>query len=328
MTESETAAPFSLAGDGPVLMCSGQGSQRAGMGADLMDVAEVADAFAVASDALGFDVAAACAPESDVLSDTRVAQPALVALSVGIGRALMARGVEPSAVLGFSLGQISALALSGMLPDRAVFELVGVRSELMHDAAVANPGAMSALLRVDEDRVRELVEACAEGEVVVPANFNCPGQIVVSGATAAVERVEAAHAAAGGRFARLATEGAFHSPLMADAAARFAEYLEGVEFAEARIPLVCNVDARPLAAADAREHLVRHLTEPVRFEQSVRALAAAGATEFAEVGFGGVLEGLVKRTDRTLSRACVQDRASFDAYLERFGAEDGKEGAR
>ena len=201
----------------------------------------------------------------------------------------MARGVEPAAVLGFSLGQISVLAVSGMLADEEAFALVKVRSELMAEAAAAHPGAMSALLKADEESVRALCEECAEGDVLVPANFNCPGQIVVAGTPAAVECAEAAWAEAGKRSSRLATSGAFHSPLMADAAAGLDAYLEDVAFSEARIPLVCNVDAAPLAAADARDHLVRHLTSPVRFQQSVEALAASGADTFVEAGFGGVL---------------------------------------
>ncbi len=184
----------------------------------------------------------------------------------------------------------------------------------MAEAAAAHPGAMSALLKADEADVQALCDECAQGDVLVPANFNCPGQIVIAGTSAAVERAEAAWAASGKRFSRLATSGAFHSPLMADAAEGLAAYLKDVAFEEARVPLVCNVDARPLAAADARDHLVRHLTSPVRFEQSVQALAAAGADTFAEVGFGGVLVGLVKRIDRGVERACVQDRESLEAF--------------
>ena len=164
----------------------------------------------------------------------------------------------------------------------------------------------------------------AEGEVLVPANFNCPGQIVIAGAPAAVESAEAAWAEAGKRSSRLATSGAFHSPLMADAAAGLAAYLENVEFSEARIPLVCNVTAAPLSAADARENLVRHLTSPVRFDASVAALTAAGADMFVEVGFGGVLANLVKRIDKTATRACVQDRASFDGCLAVASATDSE----
>ena len=309
----------------PVFLCSGQGSQKPGMGADLMDVPEVRATFACASEVLGFDVAdLVLKADAAELNDTRNAQPALCVLSVAVARALMARGVQPAAVLGFSLGQVSALAVSGMLTDEATFALVKVRSQLMAEAAAAHPGAMSALLKADEDGVQALCEQCAEGDVLVPANFNCPGQIVIAGTPAAVERAEAAWAEAGKRSSRLATSGAFHSPLMASAAEGMAAYLENVEFSEARVPLVCNVTARPLSAADARENLVRHLTSPVRFDASVAALAAAGADTFVEVGFGGVLANLVKRIDKTATRACVQDRASFDALLAAQAASDSE----
>ena len=306
-------------------MFSGQGSQKPGMGADLFAVEEVRATFACASDVLGFDVAdLVLNAELEKLNDTRNAQPALCALSVAVARALMARGVQPAAVLGFSLGQVSALAVSGMLGDEATFALVKARSELMAEAAAAHPGAMSALLKADEDAVQALCDECAEDDVLVPANFNCPGQIVVAGTPEAVERAEAAWAAAGKRSSRLATSGAFHSPLMASAAEGMAAYLESVEFSEPRVPLICNVTAAPLSAADARESLVRHLTSPVRFDASVVALAAAGADTFVEVGFGGVLANLVKRIDKTATRACVQDRASFDALLAAQAAPDSE----
>ena len=263
----------------PVFMFSGQGAQKPGMGADLLDIPEVKGTFSCASDVLGCDVAdLVLNADPDELDDTRNAQPALCVLSVGIARALVARGVQPAAVLGFSLGQVSALAVSGMLSDEATFALVKVRSELMAEAAAAHPGVMSALLKAE----------------------------------------------AGKRSSRLATSGAFHSPLMADAAAGLAAYLENVEFSEARIPLVCNVTAAPLSAADARENLVRHLTSPVRFDASVAALTAAGADMFVEVGFGGVLANLVKRIDKTATRACVQDRASFDGCLAVASATDSE----
>ena len=309
----------------PVFLFSGQGSQKPGMGADLMDMPEVRATFACASEVLGFDVAdLVINADAAELNDTRNAQPALCVLSVAVARALMARGVQPAAVLGFSLGQVSALAVSGMLTDEATFALVKVRSQLMAEAAAAHPGAMSALLKADEDGVQALCEQCAEGDVLVPANFNCPGQIVIAGTPAAVERAEAAWAEAGKRSSRLATSGAFHSPLMASAAEGMAAYLESVEFSEARVPLVCNVTARPLSAADARENLVRHLTSPVRFDASVAALAAAGADTFVEVGNGCVLANLVKRIDKTATRACVQDRASFDALLAAQAASDSE----
>lgn len=300
----------------PVFLFSGQGAQKPGMGSDLLNVPEVATAVACASDVLGYDVVElmTSAP-ADKLNDTRFAQPAMCVLSVGIARALMARGITPSYVLGFSLGQVSALAVSGMLSDEETFAFVRERASLMAEAAASYPGVMSALLRADEESVAKLCETCAQGQVLVAANYNGPGQIVISGEVEAVERAEAAWAASGKRSARLATSGAFHSPLMQQAADKLDEYLAHVTFSEPGIPLICNTDAKPLRAADAREHLVRHLTHPVLFQQSVEALADQGADVFAEVGFGGVLSNLVKRIDRKAARPCVQDAASFESFV-------------
>lgn len=304
-------------GPGPVFMCSGQGSQKPGMGADLLDVPEVAQTFACASEVFGRDIADLCANASaEELNDTRNAQAAIATLSVGIANALKARGVNPCAVLGFSLGQISALAISDMVSEEDAFGIVKVRSQLMGQAADAHPGVMSAFLKADAASVEAVCAEEAKGQVLVPANYNCPGQIVVAGEPEAVARAEEAWAARGKRYSRLATSGAFHSPLMASACEPFRAYLETVEFSEACIPLVCNTDAAPLTAADAVDHLVAHLTHPVRFEQSVQALEAAGADAFIEVGFGGVLSGLVRRIDKSLARSCVQDAASLAACVE------------
>lgn len=316
-TASSNSAPNALRlGAGEVFMCSGQGSQKPGMGADLLDIPEVAQVFSCASDVFGFDVAALAAHASAAeLDDTRKAQAAVCTLSVAIARALMAHGARPAAFLGFSLGQIGALALAGMVSDEVAFSIVRERSAFMAEAARENPGAMSALLKADEEAVAALCAECAHGDVLVGANYNCPGQIVVSGTVAAVARAEEAWAARGGRFSRLATSGAFHSPLMEPAVEPFSAFIEGVRFEEARFPLICNVDARPLSAADAPAHLVAHLTHPVRFSASVELLVRAGAREFVETGFGGVLANLVRRIDKDTVRACVQDRASFDAFL-------------
>lgn len=306
----------------PVFMFSGQGAQKPGMGESLFCVPEVKAVLDCASDVLGYDVAAlmASAP-AEKLNDTRYAQPATCALSVGIASALQARGVQPQAVLGFSLGQVSALAVSGMLTYEETFSFVAERARLMAQAAAERPGVMSALLKADGESVEQLCEECAQGQVLVPANFNCPGQIVISGELAAVERAEAAWEAAGKRYARLATSGAFHSPLMQSAADELDAYLVEVDFKQPSVPLICNTDAQPLSAETARRHLVDHLTHPVRFEQSVQALVDQGAAVFAEVGFGGVLSNLVKRIDRKAARPCIQDAASFDAFVSEY-AED------
>ena len=238
-----------------------------------------------------------------------------------MGRALEARGIVPDALLGFSLGQISAMVLGGMLVEEDAFALIAERSRLMGEAADANPGVMSALLKITLPEAEALCAQSAEGEVLVPANLNGGGQIVVAGTPAAVARAEEAWAASKGRFSRLATSGAFHSPLMAPAQEPFADYLAQVEFREPVVLVIGNVHAAPLDAAGARDELVAHLVSPVQFEASVAKLQEAGAKMFAEVGFGGVLANLVKRIDRSAPRAAIQDRPSFDAFVEEFEKE-------
>ena len=303
----------------PVFMLSGQGSQAPGMGADLLDVPEVGESFACASDAFGFDVGRLVAEgSSEDLRGTVCAQASILAVSVGVSRALAARGIEPVAVLGFSLGQIGALAVAGMLSIEETFALAARRARIMERSAKNHPGAMCALLGADEQTVSEVCESCAEGEVLVPANYNCTGQIVVSGSHDAIARVQEAWASRKKRSVMLATEGAFHSPLMHEASEELAAYLSAVQFCEARIPLICNVDAEPLSAADASDHLIRHLTQPVRFCESVSSLVQAGATDFVETGFGGVLVGFVKRIDKGAARTLVQDKESFEAACEHY----------
>ena len=216
MLDETPLAPLGPAG--LVFMASGQGSQKPGMGADLLDIPEVANVFECASDVLGRDVAALVRDASpEELNDTRNAQIAIAALSVGMGRALEARGIVPDALLGFSLGQVSAMVLGGMLAEEDAFALIAERSRLMGEAADANPGVMSALLKITLPEAEALCAQCAEDEVLVPANLNGGGQIVIAGTPAAVTRAEEAWAASKGRFSRLATSGAFHSPLMAPA---------------------------------------------------------------------------------------------------------------
>ena len=287
---------------------SGQGSQKPGMGAGVTEDPGIAEVFECASDHFGFDVYEAMQDQdADRLNRTDRAQAAIVTLSVSLARALEARGERPACVLGFSLGQISALAVSGMLDLDQTFALAARRAELMDEAAKNHPGAMSALLGADEESVSRLCEECAQSEVLVAANYNCPGQIVISGSPDAVGRAEARWAEGKGRFARLATSGAFHSPLMEEASRGLADDLEGVEFSPAAGPLVDNVTAWPLEASRAKELLAAHLVSPVRFEQSVRfASQEYGVDRFVEIGYGGVLAGLVRRIDRKAERVRVE----------------------
>lgn len=300
-------------------LLSGQGSQRPGMGATLFGMPEIDEVFCEASDVCGFDVAAACLDETGAsLADTAVSQPALCALSVAQVRALVKRGIKPDYVAGFSLGQIGALAASGMLDAKTAFSLVRDRSRAMAEACRLRPGSMCALMGGTEQEVFDVCSSCAEGDVLVPANFNAPGQIVVSGDATAVARAKEAWSGPGRRSAMLATVGAFHSPLMRPAAEVFAARLENVIFDEAKIPLVCNVDARPLLADDAAAHLVAHLTSPVLFSQSVTWLVEQGVDTFVECGTGGVLAGLVRRVDKGTVRMRIESREDLEAVAEKL----------
>lgn len=286
-----------------VWMLPGQGAQKPGMGADLLELPQVAQAFALASDVLGLDLADLSRNGSaEDVNRPFNAQALTMAVSVGTGRFLQANGLAPSAVLGFSLGQIGALALAGVLSDEQAFRLLKVRATAMAAACEQVPGGMLALLGADAQDAEELCKECAGGEVLLPANYNCPGQIVISGTEAAIERAGARWKELGNKASRLNTSGAFHSPLMEQAAEAVAEACADLDFREPEVPLICNTDARPFRASEAAARLAAQVKSPVRFSQSVEYLIAQGETDFLEVGFGAVLNGLVKRIDRTTNR--------------------------
>ena len=286
-----------------VWMLPGQGAQKPGMGADLLELPQVAQAFALASDVLGLDLADLSRNGSaEDVNRPFNAQALTMAVSVGTGRFLQANGLAPSAVLGFSLGQIGALALAGVLSDEQAFRLPKVRATAMAKACEQVPGGMLALLGADAQDAEELCKECAGGEVLLPANYNCPGQIVISGTEAAIECAGARWKELGNKASRLNTSGAFHSPLMEQAAQAVAEACADLDFREPEVPLICNTDARPFRANEAAARLAAQVKSPVRFSQSVEYLIAQGETDFLEVGFGAVLNGLVKRIDRTTNR--------------------------
>ena len=294
----------------------GQGAQFVGMGKDLYDSNPLAkELFDKANDILGYNITEIMFNGTDdELKQTKVTQPAVFLHSV-ISALCMGEAFAPSMVAGHSLGEFSALVAAGALSFEDGLKLVYARAMAMQKACEAAPSTMAAIIGLPDEKVEEIcAEVNKEGHVCVPANFNCPGQIVVSGSVAAIERAEEAWKAQKKRCSRLATSGAFHSPLMQQAADELSAWLADVEFAEARIPLIDNGTARPLAAAEAKERLAAHLTHPVRFEQSVRYLAEQGADTFVEVGFGGVLSGLVRRTDKTWGRPVVASLDDVESY--------------
>ncbi len=307
-----------------VFMFPGQGAQKPGMGADLLGVPEVAQVFEVASDVCGIDVAALSREgTAEQINDAYNAQVLTTALSVGVAHALEAKGVHAQAALGFSLGQISALMAAGALSLEEGFALLDVRARSMAQACEERPGAMYALLGATHEDAEKVCKECAQDDVLVCANYNAPGQVVISGDVAAIDRAEQAWRDAGKRGARLNTAGAFHSPLMAAASDAVRAKCAELTWRQLHVPVVCNTDAQVFEVAQAADRLARQVVSPVLFEQSVAALAAQGATEFAEVGFGAVLNGLVRRIDKSLSRVRVGTLDELNAYVA--AADEGKE---
>ena len=294
----------------------GQGSQKVGMGRALAEAfPEAAAVFATADEALQRPLSRLCfeGPEEE-LQLTANTQPAILAVSVAAARCLAARGVEPAWVAGHSLGEWSALVAAGTLDLAAAVATVRRRGEYMQEAAPVGEGAMAAILALDLARVDEACRAAAEGLVVAPANINGPGQVVIAGHTAAVERAMAACKAAGAkRVVRLAVSAPFHCALMMPAQQRLAKDLEALAWRDPRVPLINNVDARPVRAADAaRDGLLRQVSSPVRWQECAEALVREGVDTFVEVGPGTVLGGLLKKIAPGARILNVQDPESLD----------------
>ena len=301
----------------------GQGSQTPGMAADLYDTSPEARAILDDADAvLGFALTELMfGDDADALKPTEITQPALYAHSLAADAALRARGVRPDIAAGHSLGEWSALAATGALSFADGLRAVRRRGELMARAGSVRPGAMSAVLGMEAGALDAVcAEATEAGEgVVVPANYNDPGQIVISGDGPAVER---AGTLAGERGARrvvpLPVSGAFHSPLMAFARDGLAETLDALAISAPACPVVLNVTAAPTTdPEEIRTRLLEQLTAPVRWAQSLQAIADAGATRYVEVGAGKVLSGLVKRTlGRDAATAQAGTAAALDALAD------------
>lgn len=280
----------------------GQASQDVGMGKDLYErFPEARALFDEADGILGFALSEVCfSGPMEELSQTSVTQPAVYVHSVIAARLLAARGQTPEVVAGHSLGEYSALTAAGVLAFDEGLALVRERGSLMQEAGQARPGAMAAILGLDDADVVRICDDAGPG--VVPANFNSPGQVVISGETDAVATAsEAAGAAGASRVVPLPVSGAFHSPLMQPAADALATRLEATAFQTPNVPVVCNVTAAvETDPARLRQLLVEQVTAPVRWTESVLALAAMGVDTAIESGPGAVLRGLGRRISRDI----------------------------
>jgi [acyl-carrier-protein] S-malonyltransferase len=295
------------------------------MGRDLADAFPLArDVFAQADAALGFPLSRICfeGPEAE-LRRTAVTQPAILTTSVAVWTLLRERGVRASVVAGHSLGEYSALVAAGALRFEDAVRTVHLRGKLMQDAVPEGSGAMAAILGLDADAVEAICSAAAGGETVSCANYNSPGQVVVAGHAAAVDRaIRLASEQGASKAVRLPVSAPFHCALMQPAQDRLASHLAALSFADPEVPVLANVDAMPRTRGDAcRAALIAQVTAPVRWEASMRRLPEHGVASALEVGPGRVLCGLLRRIDRTLECRAVGDTAGLDAVapaLERM----------
>ncbi len=276
----------------------GQGSQYVGMTRDFFENDADARAFLEHADrVLGFSLSAICSrgPE-DTLRQTEFTQPAIFVHSTLVARTI--RHVRPDMVAGHSLGEYSAIVAAGALAFEDGLRLVRLRGQLMQKSGSERKGTMAAIVGLDPTALEELCREASAAGIVRPANFNAPGQVVISGSTEGVHRAMELARARGARMAKeLVVSGAFHSPLMEGAREGLEQGLAETEFRDASIPLYANVTGEPVTrAAEIRDLLRRQLTSPVQWEQTLKNMARAGATLFCELGPGKVLQGLATRT--------------------------------
>lgn len=285
----------------------GQGAQFVGMGKDLYENnAEARELFEKANEILGFRITDLMfsGTEED-LKQTKVTQPAIFLHSVLLAKSL-GDEFQPDMTAGHSLGEFSALVAAGALSFEEGLKLVAKRARAMQKACEARPSTMAAVLALPDEKVEEL---CAQvDDVVAPANYNCPGQVVISGTMEGIDAACEKMLAAGAKRAlKLKVGGAFHSPLMQPAQEELAEAIEAAEFKTPRCSVYQNVDGKAHTdPKEIKENLIKQLTAPVRWTQDVQAMIADGATEFVELGPGKVLQGLVSKIDRSMAVSGMQ----------------------
>jgi len=300
----------------------GQASQYPGMGKELAEKYSVARAiFDEADQALGFAISKMCFEGTEEqLKLTANTQPAILTVSVAASRVLAERGIEPDFVAGHSLGEYSALVAAGSLKFFDAVRLVRQRGIYMQDAVPAGQGGMAAIMGISPAVVQDACKRAAVGEICAPANLNSPEQTVISGHSSAVKRaVEIASQLGAKRSMVLAVSAPFHSALMMPAQEKLAKDLEATTFADLQVPLVTNVDADTIrSGGEARKALVRQVSMPVRWEESMRLLLDEGVNTFVEVGPGRVLAGLMRQIERSVASLNVEDEKSLAATVEKI----------
>jgi len=300
----------------------GQASQYPGMGRDLAEkFPESRAVFDEADAALGFSISQLCFEGTeDALKQTENTQPAILTVSTAAYRALEKQGITPDFVAGHSLGEYSALVAAGGLDFATAVKLVRGRGRYMQEAVPAGEGAMAAILGLAPAEVADICKKAADHQVVAPANLNSPEQTVISGNAAAVKRaVEIASQSGAKRAVILPVSAPFHSAMMMPAQQRLEPELRAAKFSGLRFPLITNADAEAISTGDeARDALIRQVTQPVRWLDSVHEMIEGGVTIFVEVGPGKVLTGLLRQIDRSVRGLNVEDAASLQATLDKI----------
>lgn len=279
----------------------GQGAQKAGMGKDFYENSPLArDIYDQASECLELDMRALCFEENDLLDQTEYTQAAMVTTCLAMTAVLNEQGAEADVTAGLSLGEYCAIAEAGAMDLLDAIRLVRVRGQLMQHTVPTGEGAMAAVLGMDADQIDAVVEPIAN---VTVANYNCPGQIVITGGTAGIEQASKALKEAGAkRVVLLNVSGPFHSPMLRSAGEKLGKELLTVQLGELKIPYVTNVTAEYVTdSSKIRELLTRQVYSPVRWEQSIRRMIAQGVDTFVEIGPGRTLTGFLRKIDRNVT---------------------------
>jgi [acyl-carrier-protein] S-malonyltransferase len=301
---------------------AGQGAQYTGMGKELAENIEASKkVFEEASEALGFDMAKLCFDGSkEELNKTENTQPAILTMSIAAMKALEEKGIKPAVTAGLSLGEYSALVCSGVLDFKAAVKLVKKRGRYMQEAVPEGIGTMAAILGLEGEKVKELCAAASEKGVVEPANFNCPGQIVIGGEVEAVNFASEKAKEVGGRAIPLSVSAPFHTSMLRPAADRLEEELKNVELDTINVPIMTNVTGTYVESVDDIKDILRkQVMSPVLFENIVRKMLDDGVDTFVEIGPGKALSGFIKKISRKAVVVNVEDIKSLEKAVEVLG---------
>ncbi|EOL42893.1 ACP S-malonyltransferase [Enterococcus caccae] len=292
---------------------SGQGAQYIGMGKELFDQEMIVrETFQEASDALGYDMAELCFTENDKLNETMYTQPAILTVSVAFYRLLNAKGYQPDVVAGLSLGEYSALVASGAIPFKEAVQLVAKRGKFMAEAAPSGTGKMVAVMNAERSLIEECCQKASSFGIVSPANYNTPQQIVIGGETPAVDKaVELLTEAGVKRTVTLKVSGPFHTALLKPASERLADELKKINFAEMTIPVISNTTAQVMEQTEINELLEKQVMSAVRFADSIDTIKKMNVDVIIEVGPGKTLTGFIKKIDKELKTARVEDNKTL-----------------